>query len=147
MKINKKNFILTTLVCLLPIIAGIIFYPQLPETIATHWDAHGNVNGTSSKFVGAIVFPGILLIINMAFPFLLATDPKYKNMNETLKAIVHWIIPAVEVVCSGITLATALGRELPVAAIGTAFVGIIIIIAAAPIIYSYVYNLKHKTDS
>ena len=37
MKINKKTLILTSLVCLLPLIAGALVYPYLPETVATHF--------------------------------------------------------------------------------------------------------------
>ena len=33
-------------------LAGTVFiYPQLPETVATHWDAAGQVNGTGPRSV------------------------------------------------------------------------------------------------
>ena len=35
MKTDKKTLILTTLVCLIPIVAGALVYSRLPETIAT----------------------------------------------------------------------------------------------------------------
>ena len=37
MKANKKELLLTSAVCLLPLLAGVILYPRLPETMATHW--------------------------------------------------------------------------------------------------------------
>nr|MBQ1578691.1 DUF1648 domain-containing protein [Oscillospiraceae bacterium] len=37
MKINRKTLILTTLVCLLPILAGALLYSRLPETVPTHF--------------------------------------------------------------------------------------------------------------
>ena len=48
MKNNKREMLLTSLVCLLPLFAGAALYPRLPETMATHWDFSGNANGWSS---------------------------------------------------------------------------------------------------
>ena len=42
MKNNKREILLTSLVCLLPLFAGAALYPRLPETMATHWDFSGN---------------------------------------------------------------------------------------------------------
>ena len=49
MKNNKREMLLTSLVCLLPLFAGAALYPRLPETMATHWDFAGNANGWSSR--------------------------------------------------------------------------------------------------
>lgn len=68
-KEEKIELLLTTVVCLIPVIAGIILYPRLPDQIATHWDSQGNVNGMSSKLVGAIIFPAILVVVNLIFRY------------------------------------------------------------------------------
>lgn len=60
MKINKKELLLTSLVCLLPLLAGVALYPRLPETMATHWGFDGTANGWSSR--AATVF-GLPLFI------------------------------------------------------------------------------------
>lgn len=123
----KRTSILTTIVCLIPVVLGIIFYPKLPETIVTHWDINGNPNGWEPKMVGAIVFPGILALINIVFPFLLKIDPKYDDMNEKVKHILHWIIPVVSIFCSGSTLAIALGKDVNIAVICPMFMGVIFV--------------------
>ena len=48
-KANKKELLLTSAVCLLPLLAGVILYPRLPETMATHWGFDGTANGWSSR--------------------------------------------------------------------------------------------------
>lgn len=121
----RRTTILTTIVCLIPVILGIIFYPKLPDSIVTHWGADGTPNGWMPKIVGAVVFPGILVIVNLAFPLLLKTDPKYGNMNETVKQLLHWIIPVISVFCSGSTLAAALGQDVNIAMITPMLVGLI----------------------
>ena len=127
-KEEKIELLLTTIVCLIPVIAGIILYPKLPNQIATHWDSQGNVNGMSSKFVGAIVFPGILVGVNLIFPILLRVDPKYENMNGKLKTLTHWIIPVVEMVCAGSTLTAGLGMKNHVEVVGPMLVGVLLVL-------------------
>ncbi len=125
---ERIELILTTIVCLIPVIAGIILYSRLPNQIATHWDAQGNVNGMSSKFTGAIIFPGILVLLNVIFPLLLRIDPKYENMNSKLKTISHWIIPVVAMFCSGATLAAGLGMKTHVEVIAPMLVGVLFVL-------------------
>ena len=57
MKLEKKTLILTTLVCLIPVIVGVIFYNQLPEQMATHWGFSGEPNGYSSKAFAVFGLP------------------------------------------------------------------------------------------
>ncbi len=124
---TKRTTILTTIVCLIPVILGIILYPKLPDTIVTHWDAQGDPNGWSSKLVGAIVFPGILVLVNLVFPLLLKTDPKYNNMSDKIKQLLQWIIPVVSLFCSGSTLAAALGTNVNVGILAPMFMGLIFV--------------------
>lgn len=121
----RRTMILTTIVCLIPVVMGILLYPRLPDTIVTHWDGNGNPNGWSSKFTGAIVFPVGLVLVDLVFPVLLKTDPKYANMNEKLKHLVYWIIPVVSVFCSGTTLAAALGHQVDILHLGPMFMGVL----------------------
>lgn len=124
----KYTTIITTIVCLIPVIIGSILYPKLPDTIVTHWDASGNPNGWSSKMVGAIVFPGSLVLVNILFPMLLKLDPKYNNMNEKIKHLLHWIIPVVSIFCSSSTLAVALGKDVKISLTGSLFMGMIFVV-------------------
>lgn len=123
----KRTAILTTIVCLIPVLAGAILYSKLPDTVVTHWDASGTPNGWESKFVGVIVFPGILVLVNLLFPVLLKVDPKYKNMDGKLLGLVQWIIPIISMFCSGTTLSAALGKELPIPLMGTLLIGLMFV--------------------
>lgn len=124
----SKTTVITTIVCLLPVIAGIILYNRLPETIATHWDFQGNPNGYSSRFIGVIVFPGALVLVNLLIPLLLKTDPKYENIGDKIKTLIQWIIPLVCIFCSGFTLSEAFGLESKIEIITPLFVGLIFVL-------------------
>lgn len=124
----KRTQILTSIVCLIPLIAGIFLYPSLPETMVTHWDAAGNPNGWSSKAVAVFVLPGAMLLLNLIFPLLLKTDPKYNNISDKIKCLVQWTIPLIGLFCSGITLASAMGVDMKIQLVAPMFMGVLFIV-------------------
>lgn len=127
-KETKRTWIITTIICLIPIIAGMILYNKLPDQVITHWDSAGNPNGWSSKLFGVIVLPGILLLVNMLFPVLLKVDPKYSHMSEKTKCLLQWLMPAIALFASTITLTAALGIDLKVQIYAPVFVGLLFVI-------------------
>lgn len=128
MKIDRKTVILTTLVCLLPIVAGAILYSRLPEQMATHWGFGNEPNGWSSKAFAVFGLPGLMAALNLILPFALSADPKKQNMSPALVKISLWVIPVVSVMCSAMTLCYALGYSVSVARIVPAFIGVLFII-------------------
>lgn len=67
---------------LLTFLASAYFYPQLPAQMATHWNAAGEVDGTSSKLFGALLVPIISLLIALILFFVPRVDPLGKNIEE-----------------------------------------------------------------
>ena len=128
MKTNKKTLILTTLVCLIPIVAGALLYSRLPETMATHWNMNGEPDGFSSRAFAVFGLPGILLAVNLILPFALRADPKRANMSEALVKITIWIIPLVSLLCCGLTLARGLGYTVSVEFWVPIFMGVLFIV-------------------
>ena len=112
MKNEKKTLLLTTLICLIPMIVGALVYKRLPESMATHFGLDGTPNGWSSRPVAVFVLPGILLVVNLLMPFLLRADPKHGNMSSALKTVTIWAIPLISLVCSGATLGRGLGYDV-----------------------------------
>lgn len=125
---NKKTLILTTLVCLLPIIAGAVLFDRLPETMATHWDVNGVPDGWSSRAFAVFGLPALVTVLNLVLFFGLNTDPKRANMSSALKTVALWTCPAVSLLCSGVTLAWGVGYELRIERIIPCFVGLLFVI-------------------
>ena len=125
---NKKTLIITSLICLLPLLAGALVYSRLPEQVATHFDLQGNPDGWSSRAFAAFGLPGILLAVNLLLPFLLRADPKHKNMSGALVNITIWTVPVVSLLCSGLTLGRALGYDLRIEMVLPVFMGVLFIL-------------------
>lgn len=61
MKKNHETLILTTLLCLLPILLGLALYDRLPDQIAVHWKtARGSQTAISPDLTQCSACPGCL---------------------------------------------------------------------------------------
>ena len=111
-KENKKTMILTSILILLPILAGIVLWKQLPDQVATHFGYGGEADGWSSKGFAVFGLPAILLAIHWLCMYVTGTDPKYDRYPEKMKKIVLWICPVVSWIGAYITYSDALGKDL-----------------------------------
>lgn len=128
MKLNKKLLILTTLLCLLPILAGLAVYSRLPEQVPTHFDLSGTPNGWSSRPFAVFGLPCIMAAANLLLHVVTARDPKRANVSAALKAILLWLIPMLTILCCGLTLGAALGYDVPAETLLPALVGVLFIL-------------------
>ena len=128
MKINKKELLLTSLVCLLPLLAGVILYPRLPETMATHWGFDGTANGWSSRAATVFGLPLLILALHLVCSYAASRDTKRKNVNPVLRTVMLWFCPAVSLLGGALTLGTGLGYEMHVGTVAPVFVGLLFLI-------------------
>ena len=129
MKKYLKTMILTTLVLLLPMVAGLILWNRLPEQIPTHWGMDGQVDGWSGKAFGVFGLPLILLGVHWLCA--LATffgDPKKQNHADKVLHLVLWIIPVMSILLHSFVYAAALGVEVNVDLIMPVFMGLLFVI-------------------
>ena len=128
MKNNKKEMMISTFICLLPILAGLYLYDRLPETIATHFGANGEANGWSSRAFAVFGLPAFMAGINLLVWFALHTDPKKQNMNPTLRAFAIWTVPALSVLMNAMTLGNALGYAMHIEVAAPLLVGLLLVV-------------------
>ena len=84
---------------LLAIVAAGVFtavvYSQLPERMPTHWNFSGEIDGWSSRFVGAIMLPlvglGIFALLQV-FPHIDPLRQNYEKFRGTYDAVVSAIL-------------------------------------------------------
>ena len=127
MKKNKREMLLTSLVCLLPLFAGAALYPRLPETMATHWDFSGNANGWSSRAATVFGLPLFILALHLVCFYAESRETK-KNRNPVLRTVLLWFCPAVSLLGGAVTLGTGLGYEMPISTVVPVFVGLLFLI-------------------
>ncbi|HHF56012.1 MAG TPA: SdpI family protein [Thermoplasmatales archaeon] len=81
----RKSEIIAIGIILLSFIIGIYLYPQMPEKMASHWNAKGQVDGYISKFWGLFLMPIISLLIFSLFIAIPKIDPLKQNIEKFRK--------------------------------------------------------------
>ena len=64
------------------IMAGVFLWNQLPEQMASHWNANDEVDGTMPKFWGVFLMPIVTLGMLALFIFIPNMDPLKANIVE-----------------------------------------------------------------
>lgn len=86
---NRKD-ILACLLIVGQILVGLILYRQLPQEIATHWNAQGEVNGFTAKPYALIFTPVLSLGIYVFLRLIVRSDPLIKN-NHSMQSQLYTI--------------------------------------------------------
>ena len=124
-KKNLKVLIITSIIILLPILAGVILWDQLPDPMPTHWNAAGEVDGWSSKPFAVFGLPVVLVAAQWLCMLATSADPKKKNHPQKIIYLVLWIIPVMSVVMHTITYLSALGYGVRMEVVMPVFLGLI----------------------
>lgn len=128
-KINMKSLIITSIVCLLPIICGLIFYNALPGSIAIHWGIDNNPNGYFLKPVFVFGMPIMMVALQVFCCIVSDLSDKNPEANKKAVTVYKWIIPVITVVMYAVTIAIALGNDLDIRKIVMCILGILFIIS------------------
>lgn len=77
-----KPFIWIIFLVLLSFVLSFYFYPQMPEKMASHWDAQGRVNGYMGKTPALLLIPCLLAFLAILFLLLPTIDPLKENIAK-----------------------------------------------------------------
>lgn len=113
-KKNRKQLIISSIIILLPVIAGLLMWNMLPETLATHWGSDGKPDRFSGRSFAIFGTPLILLVAHWICVFFTARDPKNKDQSNKVFGMVLWIMPITSLMTSGLVYAVALGTEISI---------------------------------
>ncbi|MGL5675808.1 MAG: SdpI family protein [Cellulosilyticaceae bacterium] len=125
---KNKSTLLSTLVCLLPMVLSAMLYSKLPDQIAIHFNNAGVADNFLQKAIAAFGLPLLLAAINLYSHFRVNKDPKNQYASSALKTISKWLIPIISVVMMPTTLFIAMGAAIPIVLIAQSLTGIVIVI-------------------
>ena len=135
-KIDWKILIITSLICLIPIIFGVILYDQLPEQMAVHFGVNNEPNSFAPKEFALFGIP-LLMFILQVFCCISSDFMEEKKQNKKYITIYKWIIPIIEMVVYLTMLAYGAGIELDMRMIVCITLGIV---------FTLVGNYMPKTE-
>ena len=125
-KKHLKTMIVITIINLLPILAGLILWNQLPDQLPTHWNAAGEVDSWASKPLAVFLFPLFMAAIEWVCLIGTLSDPKKANHSEKVLQLVLWIIPLLNIVLHVVVYMTAMGKNVQMEMIMPVLVGLML---------------------
>jgi uncharacterized membrane protein len=89
---DSERFVFALII--ISILLGCYIYSIMPPTMASHWDANGEVNGYMPRFWAVFLLPMILVFMFLIFLFVPRADPLRANIEKFRKhydLFVIWI--------------------------------------------------------
>ena len=127
---TKTTSIIALTMIALAFLAGILLWNQLPDQMASHWNANDQVDGYMSKFWGVFLLPLMTLGMFVLFMAVPNIDPLKANIaqfRETFNLFIVLII-AFMLYIYGLTLAWNLGyQDFKMSAAMLPFMGVLFI--------------------
>lgn len=109
---RNKIFKLGLALMLIPFIIGAIFYNDLPDVIATHFDSANNPNGYSSKFFALFGLPAIMVLVYIVAYLFTNLDPRRKYQGDKAMSVVLLFIPLLDIFISLFVIGYAKGYKI-----------------------------------
>ncbi len=126
--IKLKTLIITSIVCLLPILLGISVWDKLPETMAIHFDIYGNPDNFASR--GFVVFGLPVLMMLLQWICCVINDINTKKFGERVKftRVTKWIIPVMSIILQAVTIGYGMGIDIDIRKVVCILVGVIFLV-------------------
>lgn len=79
---TKTSIILSAVLILIVILAGVFLWSRLPDPMASHWNEADQVDGYMGKFWGAFLLPVMMIGLTLLFLAIPSIDPLKKNIAD-----------------------------------------------------------------
>lgn len=126
-KKNLKVLIITSIIILLPMVAGLVLWNRLPEQVPFHWNAAGEVDGWASRPVAVFVPSAMMLALQWLCMLVTSADPKKQNHPEKVMHLILWLIPIITVFISALMYVSALGVSVRVETLMPILLGLVFV--------------------
>ncbi|MCI8273752.1 MAG: DUF1648 domain-containing protein [Bacilli bacterium] len=126
-KDSMKVLIISVIVCLLPMVLGIILYDKLPEQMPIHFTINNQPDNYAPKNFALFGIPTIMAIVQALCCIFTQKNMKLEEKKPKIIKILQWIIPVITVLVYVIMIEVPLGSTVYVGKsvcliIGTLFI-------------------------
>jgi uncharacterized membrane protein len=126
---TKINFVvLTSVICLLPIVLALAIYDELPQKMPMQWDFAGNPTWYAHKLVVVLALPLFFMALNIIVRLIFNCYGKKENISKVVRLIVEWLMPALSITIVPIMLYKSMGVNIPINIIVPVFVGALFVV-------------------
>ncbi len=142
-----RIYIITSVVCLLTILPGILLWNKLPDAMAIHFNIYGVPDNFASK--GFVVFglPMLMVVLQGFCCFINDINSHKHGERKKFEIVTKWIIPAMTVVLQIITLGYGLGWKVDIRRAVSLIIGVMFLFIGNYLPkFDYIKNYDVNTD-
>ena len=125
---NKKYWLATSAITLVPILLGLILWNRLPDQLPTHFGVDGAADGWSGKGFAVFGLPLMMMGFHIVIFFATRLDKQNRGHNEKVMNLVGLIFPVMSVVNSVIIYTHAMDLELNLSSLLFPMLGLLFIV-------------------
>lgn len=116
---SSPSTLLALLIIAAQVVVSVATYPFLPDSVPSHWNAAGQVDGYLPRWVNALLFPVISLFLFFVLRVLINISPRlgYQDQRRANREVVNLILVGVLLLLLVVQLTTtsiALGARIDI---------------------------------
>lgn len=125
-----KHNVIAILMWVVAIALSVLAYPLLPEQLPIHWGPSGEVDGYSSKALGAMFLPGMMVLVFFLTRVVPKFDSKKKNYPRLLGSlnVIMLATLALLLVVHVVVIGTGLGYDISMPVVMTVTLGALYVV-------------------
>ena len=127
LKNNRRKLIISSIIILLPIVFGLVFWNDLPDHMTTHWGADGQADGWMGKGLAVFILPTLMLAVHWLALWITAKDAGNRRQNHKVLGLIFWIVPVISLFGNGVMYAASFGKEWEVTVFPMVLLGLMFV--------------------
>ena len=125
-KVNLDILLITCVLCLVPILFGLYFYPELPEMVPVHFNISNNPDGFMSREIFVFSLPIIMMVMQVLVCIILDLRSKNTHSNKSL-LLYKLMLPAISIVLYVISILYAINFGIDMFKVALTILGVLFI--------------------
>lgn len=119
-----KYFFITSMVCLSPILLGLLLWDKLPDIMPIHFDVNGNADNFASKEFAVLGLPVLMVLFQGISCLASDLNEKKHGKNKKIEAVTKWTLPVVTIILQLATFGIVLGYNVDIRIVAGFIVGV-----------------------
>lgn len=128
-KVLNEHFVVSSLLCLLPLAMGLLLYDKIPAEMPIHWDNRGSADGVVAKQLGIWMVPLFILAVHIVVSVGTAIKSRRQQLAKMTLWVSQWAVPLIAVIIEPAAFLKAAGYSLDMTRLVFSLVGIVFVIA------------------
>lgn len=133
---NKTIIVLTGILCIIPMIAGIILWNRLPENMATSFNWEGEPTSFRARYFAVFVIPLMITVLHGLSAYSIFKREGYGDIRKFIYGLLILLCPVISLFAGLSLYAYGLGYDLTLNYISLG------VVAGITLIYGIVFIVK-----